>query len=279
MIFLLLSCNNDALVPNPVRIWSYEEFVGACGATWSQTTPLIPDGHIGSVDLSCSASVGSILGFDWSSFQEEARAFDGGDTNAELVIEGFLGATGPTGITISSLLTDEAPINLREALLTVQQDYGVEGSDDASVLWFYFIRDSIHSVSYDPTQTTIMSYQNGHLFVSDIARIEPTTPPGPQKPPIHIADVLVHEAAHNIYDQHIACSEDVESLECDATEEGAYGAGIWWLYLMLKRWEHEGFSAETCSAVTELIRGYCDRLLEPSAFSACDDEVLAQACQ
>lgn len=232
------------------------------------------------VSAECATWIGDIFELDWESFGEEARAFTQPISPAERTIAGLLVAFGTSGVSVGEVLAEGAPAHLDEELTLYAAENLFDPGDDAGRLWFEFLYWKIAGIRYLPEIDALMTYGNGTVTVGDVAGLYEGDDEGvffgdPAYPAEIIASVLVHEAAHQVYPYHVDCSAESAASNdvpaCDATENGAIGAGTWWMWTWLakngRRIAEYGCYDAVYGAISD-----CSRILDKSDFPACSFE-------
>jgi hypothetical protein len=242
---------------------SYETFEADCFDVLARE-PLVLEESIGPVSEGCAQTVGDVLNIDWHSFDDQPRGFDRDDTAAQLLISGFVVLAGGAGLTAEDVFTEGMPEGLRERMASL---------DDRSAghLWFELLHSTVRHTVYDPKYDAMMGFRDGWVFVGDITQEASVFQQHIEIP--MIAQALVHEASHDVYDSHELCGEE----DCDLDREGAYGAGAWWSYRILDR--HAGdMDPAQCREIYDNLLDTCGRLAEPGDYPACLFADLEHSC-
>jgi len=205
------------------------------------------------------------------------RAFADPETPAELTIAGLLVLSGVQSQTAAELRAEPAPARLSGWLGGAAVEGGVASDDDAGPMLFEFVRGAITTVEYNGSNDYSMAYAGGGaVLVGDITAVNDDDDrflslASDGLGTLPVATVLLHEAAHGYYGGHeAACDEGAEQTQCDATLEGAYGTGVWWL------WRWLGPNAERLGdgAYWDAVNvwwGQCGKILDTQGWSPCED--------
>lgn len=233
------------------------------------------------VSAECATWVGDNFELDWESFGEEARAFTQPISPAERTVAGLVVAFGTSGVTIGEVLGQGAPEQLGEQLSAYAALNSFEASDDAARLWFEFLYWKIAEIRYVPELDSLMAYDDKTILVGDVAGLfdngdnDGIAFYNPAYSAEVIASMLVHEATHDVVPGHSYCSAEADEANeqpaCDATENGAYGAGLWWTWTWLAK-NAVRLDEGECGDAVSSARSWCGRILDAGDFPACTFE-------
>lgn len=277
---LLPSCGAIYSPPEYEPPPSYSEVYDACETVARDAPSNYSDGRFyDAIPAECGIALGDAFGLDWVSFGLEPREFHECGAPADLVIGGLLMVVGDNNVDIEETLDASAPPALADELAVVSSELGLDDATDSGELWFGFLQRAIWRIEYEPSLGHAMAYSRaeGLVLVGDIKDQIP--PEGfseeggiwIQNPleVLEVAGLLVHEASHAIYHGHVECTADsFASSSCDATNDGAYGAGAWWTYLWLLN-NLDDMDRSTCTEAAFAADDWCEHINEIDDWPAC----------
>ncbi len=240
--------------------------------------PVATGGVMQPVTEDCAEVVGRMFRFDWDSFGEVPGTFADPQTPAELTIAGLLVLSGTQAMTAAELREEPAPSRLSGWLGGAAVEGGVASDDDAGPMIFEFAREAITTIEYNGITDYLMAYgEGGAVKVGDITGVNDDddgflSVASDGLGTLPVATVLLHEAAHGYYGGHDAsCSWDEEGERCDATREGAYGTGVWWLWIWLGR-NAERLGDDAYLSTVTFWSGQCMMIDDVDSWLPCDED-------
>ena len=280
-VVLLPSCGAVYSPPVYEPPPGYAEVYEACEVVARDAPSNYSDGRFWiAVPAECGSILGDAFGLDWASFGLEPRDFHEAGAAADLVIGGLLMVIADNNVDLEETVGAGAPPMLADELARVSSELGLDDATDAGELWFGFMQGAIWRIEYEPSLGHAMAYSraDGLVLVGDIKdAIEPEgfSEEGGiwiQNPleVLEVAGLLVHEASHAIYHGHVECTGDsLASSSCDATNDGAYGAGAWWTHLWLLD-NLDGMDPSTCIEAAFAADDWCEHINEVGDWPACE---------
>jgi len=220
----------------------------------------------------CAAALGDSIGLDWDSFGFEPANVRGSETGA-YVLTGLLTLAASDEETLSDLLDDaDLPELARARLEDLSSESALEGTSPAAEAWFGLVHGAIQTATFSEVvqggaAAEYSAEEQSVVFAPALLGWERTLSGAPS--PAAATTAITHEAAHSFTEVHSPCSL-VETRDCDASINGAYGVGIWWLHAWLRAYGAE-LSGSECNELDLVKYASCGHIEETEGWAPCDD--------
>lgn len=257
-----------------------EELRTACELTRDDAVQIAEGVGDYRISKTCAEAIGDAFCFDWESFGDQPIGFSLAEEPADIAVTAFALLIADAGVGTCGSVAAFAPRLYGLAPAGGRLEPGPRPCRDLNELVFEFLSDAVTSVSYNPEAVWGAMYNNGAVvfgqvaapFPDDLIRV------GSTGMELEASTALVHESAHDLYPGHIPCP-GVREFGCDATWEGAYGAGAWWLGTWLNA-NGASLSSYACKrGVDRLDSIGCSGILDPGVWGPCDIYGLESMCE
>ena len=262
---LFVSCQGPA---------DYDAVKSACGSALSAWEPSSSAADIvDELDETCAATLGRSLGMNWDSFEASPSDLEASTTGAYLLagVATMLGhdASSYEDLAEHPTLPEIARIHLEG--LRQSGDFGESAS--AAEAWFAFLQEHVSEVRWnggDPSLTGggMAAYYADEELLIVSSMLDGWKPLDETDPPALVGLVLAHEASHAFTSRH----DDCGIRQCDASPEGSYGIGVWWLADWMQTYSEE-LDAEACAALDGHLSGQCNHITDGEEWPPCATEI------
>jgi hypothetical protein len=275
-ILLLLFLQGIACHPymNHCERWDYEDLMAVCGYDSDDPDSGYLMGRLEySVDLGCVEAISQHYCVDWRSFDEEPAPFNYPDSVGKNLIASLLTIAGTTAGPLSPEQLDLAPAKMQQFASDMPNGVGL------GEVMFEFTTQGIETIRYEDNDRSYMAAHKDGLVKLHGESISWTDGPsiggdGSKTNVGLISLILVHEASHRIYGDHIGCDLDPEPVSCDPDIEGAYGLSTWWSMTWMKA-TLDRIYGTACSRMLGKTEHYgCGRIGDHGVWPYCDEEAI-----
>ncbi|MFZ5476654.1 MAG: hypothetical protein ACOZNI_07750 [Myxococcota bacterium] len=224
----------------------------------------------GSIGARCAATLGESIGLDWDGFGFEPSDLSGSETGA-YVLAGLLVVAASDDAALSDVLADpDLPHVAADRLERLASEADLPGTSPAAEAWFGLVHEAIRSTTFSETvlsgaAAAYSAEEQSVVFAPALLRWDRTLA-GADLPAAASAQI-VHEASHSFTDVHVPCATNA-TRDCDATVEGAYGIGIWWLHAWLRDYRDD-VAADDCRDLDDLQAGACGHVEDADGWPPC----------
>ncbi len=264
-LVMMFGCQNEADYPRiqidcetEIRVWAPERSAVDV---------------VDSIGKRCASTLGDSVGIEWDSFGLEPADLGGSDTGAYLLASLLTIAASDAPTLAETLADPDLPDLARLRLQEIALVDGLADESPAAAAWFSLVHTAIRSTTYSQiVQGGAYAQYNikeQRVTVADNFVGLDGTLVGADVPAAG-AGVILHEAAHSFTDVHEPCSS-LTPQSCDATINGAYGIGIWWLHAWRRTYGGE-LSPQDCSDLHALLFGQCNHIEAVEGWLPCEDD-------